>query len=593
MIPADVVQCASLRLARYYAHKLRQTKERLEQGGATLSATLNSLDQESAQIRHWQNYVAEGKGADYDRLLIDFALNALAGQQPFDEQMTWVQPAIAAAQRLSDQRSESALLGNLSHLLLRQGNVKEAYATGERALELAEQVKDTRLQSSIILRLGQIMVDSGKFDAARQYLERLTALGDFDMRSKLRVNTWLGYMAYCENDFELASQYIDENIQLSRTLGDLSELATALVNRGSMCLAMGQDAVGVELVRESITLQRRLGEKNLMGNGLQALITYYCRVGALAAAQGYADEHLTVAREIGADTEMVWAHCNLAVISRERGEYQRAHAYLLEEKAFVEQSGSLTNRVFYEYVLASVLIPLGQYDEARDLCRQLLTEEETQLLEVRDIAELHRFLAQIATAEGDFEQAAAALREALAVSEDLYDIQVTLYSALAETYLLAGDVAGAQQALAEVTRIEDEQESVRGTAVMTEARTVQAKLAMQTGDLSAAKSVLCDALQQVRSLEVIIPRLNVLIAALLYQAALGDARSVQVLSFVAHHSGTPHAQQAACKKQQTTLRQQFGSAECERRWELGKSLTLDECINSLLDDLCAAESGSS
>ncbi len=580
MITANVLQDAQVRLARYYAQKLRQMNERLEQGGALLTSTLNTFDQELAQIRHWQDYVVNQNGgsAEHDRLLVEFALNMLVTQQPFDEQMDWMQPGLAAAQRLGDLRSQSALLKDMSYALLRQGDLPAAREAAERALELAQQIKDKYLESRIVLRLGQVMSDGGDFELAQQYLQRALDLGDLDIKSKIKINTWLGYIAYCEDDFERSSGYIDDNIRLSRALGDLSELATALVNRGMTYLDTGKDHEGIPLIRESISIQRKLGEKNLIGHGLQTLVGYYVRLGALAEAQRYADEHLATAIEMGSPVEMVWAHGSLAAISRERGDYQRAYDYLMEDQAFVASSDSLGSAIFHHHTLASVLLPLGRYAEAKDLCLRLLADE-SPLLELKELLDLHDFLAQIATAEGNHDQAIVSWREALGLSTNQYAQQIRLHSALANACLPKGDFAQAQMSLIEAERIEHEQDDIRGLSVTVETRIVQARLHTRLGDLAAAKEVLCDSLNRVRNLEVIVPKLNALVAASEYWAAIGDVRSVQVLSFVAHHNGTPHTQRTTCISQQAQLTRQFGAEICDHHWEIGKTLSLDDVID--------------
>ncbi|GEM_PF-1894758 len=167
MIAPNALQSAELRLAKYYAEKLRQTTERYEQGGASLPGALKFFDQELAQIRHWQGYIVEQEngGAEYDRLRIDFALNTLVTHQSFDQQMDWVQPGLEAAQRLGDHRSESVLLKDMSYILLRQGDLPAARTVAERAFKLAQQVNDKMLEADTILRLGLDHIKRWRFRA--------------------------------------------------------------------------------------------------------------------------------------------------------------------------------------------------------------------------------------------------------------------------------------------------------------------------------------------------------------------------------------------------------------------------------------------
>jgi tetratricopeptide (TPR) repeat protein len=593
MIAPNAVQGAELRLARYYARKLRQTNERLEPGGAAVTSAINTFDQELAQIRYWQAYVVKQKGhsSDHDRLLVEFALNILVTHQPFDEQMDWVQPALAAAQRLEDRRSESALLKETSYILLRQGDLSAARAAAERALELAQQLNDKYLEARAVLQLGQIMTDGGDFELARQYSQHALDLGELDMKSKIKINTWLGYIAYCEDEFEISGAYIEDNIRLSRALGDLSELATALVNLGMTYLDTGKEHEAIPLIRESISIQRSLGEKNIIGHGLQTLAGYYTRLGSLAAAQPYADEHLAIATEIGSPVEMVWAHGNLAAISREQGDYQRAYAYLLEDKEFIESSDSLGSRIYHDFTLAGVLLPLGEYSQARELCSHLLADA-SPMLESKDLLDIHNYLGQIARAEGNLDQAIALWGEALALTTNQYAQQIILHSALADAYLCKSDFPQAQTHIDAANQIAHEQDDMPGKHVVVEALTLQARLDVHLGKLEAAKVTLCDAMQRVYTLEVIVPRLNALVAASECLTAIGDVRSVKVLSVVTHHRGIPHAQRMDSLKQYDVLVGLFGARECDHYWAMGKTLVLSDVFAELLAEWCVTDSAS-
>lgn len=400
-------------------------------------------------------------------------------------------------------------------------------------------------------------------------------LGDLDTKYKIKINTWLSYIAYSEDKFEISGAYIEENIRLSRMLGDLPELATALLNLGVTYLVIGKPREGSLLVHESVSIQRKLGDKNLIGHGLQTLVGYYIRLGSLAEAQTYADEHLALAAEIGSDVEIVWAHSSLAAISCEQGDYQRAYAYLMEDQDFIAKSDSLGSMVSHQHTLASVLLPLGRYTQARELCLRLLAYG-------LQLFELHYFLGQIAAAEGNPDHAIAIWQEALTLSGDWYAQQVKLHSALAEMYLYNGDFAQAQAQINEVLHIERSQSDSLGMFIAVEAHPVQAKLYVHLGELSAAKDVLCEVLNRVRDLEVIVPRLNALVATSAYLAAIGDVRGVQVLSLVVRHSGTSHAQRIAYTEQRIVLAQQFGDEACDHAWEMAKTAVMDEVLAALL-----------
>jgi tetratricopeptide (TPR) repeat protein len=582
MIYTDVVRSAALRVAQHYVQQLQRTREQIEAGH---TQTLAALEKDLVQIRHWQMCIAEETNptADYDPVLVQFGLNTLIHYQPFHEQFLWVQSGLAAAQRLQDKTSQSNLQRDLSYVLMRQGDVVAARSAAEEALTLAQQVKSKILEARAIFRLGQIMTDSGDLEEAQRYLQRALDLGELDTKSHIRINTWLGYIAYCEQDFDKSAAYIDENIQLSRALGDHSELATALVNRGMTYVEAEQGALGIPLIRESIALQRKLGEKHLIGHGLQTLAGYYIRIGALSEAQLYAQEHLKVAQELGSPVEIVWARTYLAAINRERGDYVEAHELLMQDAAFLAQSDSVTTRLAYEHTLASVLVRMGAYDEARRLCEGLLAEE-SMLLGVNEVLDLHDFLGQIALSMNQPEKAIMHWRNGLAASSNQYAQQIGLYSAIAHAHLLSGGWSQAQAVLDAAQHIADSQQDapeLYQTAMM---RAAQVQLTMQEGHLDKGRALLCTALRQVQHMEVIAPRLTVLLASAEYLIARGDARGAQVISVV---SNQPGSNQQLCKALRERMISQTDPTEWERQWQIGLTRTLDQAIDDSLMMWCS------
>jgi tetratricopeptide (TPR) repeat protein len=579
MIYSDVVRNAELRVAQHYVQQLQRTRKQIEAGN---TQALTSLDQDLVQIRHWQARLAEAaiQGVDCDSVLMQFGLHLLMGYQPFDEQAQWIETGLAAARRLGDKTSETNLLCDLSYVLMRQGEMVAARAAAEQALALAKMLKSKVLQSRVILRLGQVMTDTGEFEKARRYLQRALDLGELNSKSRIKINTWLGYIAYYENDFDQSAAYIDENIHLSRSLGDLSELATALVNRGMTYIEAERGEEGIPLIRESIALQRKLGEKHLIGHSLQTLSGYYIRIGALTEAEPYAQEHLKMAQEIESPLEAVWARTYLAAINRERGEYTQAHELLMQDAAFVAQSDSLTTRLIYEHTLASVLLRMGAYDEAQQLCERLLTEE-SPLLGVNEIVDLYDFLGQMALVANQPTAAIQHWQNGLAASSNQYAQQIGLYSAIAQTHLLNGQLDQARAALNAAQQIANILPNASGFSQSAVMCAGQAQLALKEGRMNQGRELLCSTLRQIQRLEVVRPRLNVLLVCAAYLTTRGDAHGVQVMAVLSNQPDSVHQGQLYSELK-NQLMAQIDPSDWEQQWQNGLTRTLDQTIAELL-----------
>jgi predicted ATPase/class 3 adenylate cyclase/tRNA A-37 threonylcarbamoyl transferase component Bud32 len=173
----------------------------------------------------------------------------------------------------------------------------EAIATLERALTLTPQPP--------LPKLGE---GAGGEGALR--ISILVLLGD--------VHSW-GKAAYAE-----ANKYLQQAMELARTLGDRRGLANALGRLARVAYWQGEYMEGRAYLQEALPLARTLDDRSTLVFILRQLGNIADDTGAFAEATAYLEESLALAREMGDRQAVADALLSLGTAAGYQGDYARA-----------------------------------------------------------------------------------------------------------------------------------------------------------------------------------------------------------------------------------------------------------------------------
>jgi tetratricopeptide (TPR) repeat protein len=250
----------------------------------------------------------------------------------------------------------------------------------------------------------------------------------------------LGGIAVGRNDYILADTLVGQAQEIFETLGEQTNLAGILLDRGRYQEAMGNYTQALQYFQQSQDVSARLGLRLLMPHILSAASYTAVRLGDTRLGRQMRERSLEISVENQDLSGQIWGKW-------ESGEIERIEGNLAEARRLYEESlqqFDLTPHsnigAFYQRGLGEIALAQGNYGEARQ--RFLQSLEQAQLTYHNwSAAYALSGLGRAETGLGDWEAAGGYFRESLQKAEQTGSrglIMVAL-AGLAELYAAQGD----------------------------------------------------------------------------------------------------------------------------------------------------------
>ena len=155
----------------------------------------------------------------------------------------------------------------------RQGETKRAREWLQQSLDLYRELGDEEGIARSTAELGGVAIAELELDrAAALYEEAVPLFRSQGKPSRVGASVGnLGTIAHMRGDLQTAVRYYGEAIDASREGGDEDGAAVNLHNLGRAELALGRTEQGVEALRESLAIGRRLGYREVIAYCLAGL----------------------------------------------------------------------------------------------------------------------------------------------------------------------------------------------------------------------------------------------------------------------------------------------------------------------------------
>jgi tetratricopeptide (TPR) repeat protein len=349
-------------------------------------------------------------------------------------------------------------------------------------------------QASFCRHLGRIQ---GARDLLRQSMELLNGLAPADTRRErafaLHV---LGGIENTSGNLENAYQPLTQSLALYRALDRHWEMAVALSCLASTAQGRGEFDKAKELRQEGIALRRRLGDQKGLASQLFALSMTFRSLGQFEEYERWGREGQAIARDVG-DRDLICRGLkHMAGIRSWKGEFAQSRLLMEQSVRIGHDIGAGPYWMYYasQRALGFDLAHLGHYREARaHLQRALALAQEANSSWVIGVAFLGLGLVELA--EGNPAAARRYLLKGIAVVREMG----RRYKASWFHAALAGAARG-------------------------------------LGQLSEARTHLCEALQQSGEMRDQLTPLHVLPVAARFLADLGDAeRAVEIYALASRY----------------------------------------------------------
>jgi len=212
---------------------------------------------------------------------------------------TTFQRAIDSSRRIRNERILSTALSKLGLLLVYSRRNDEARLLLEEAVQTATASGNYTALGDAILSIGRIEIAAGHTDEARKYVEQaVQILQDTDARQLfvygLRA---LGETCMIEGNYEEALKHFSQALLEARKIGDLQAQAYTLRGIGDTHKLAGQFQSALASYTESEQLYRDVGDRAALAGALCSIGETYLHMNEPKSARPYFDKSAILASE--------------------------------------------------------------------------------------------------------------------------------------------------------------------------------------------------------------------------------------------------------------------------------------------------------
>jgi len=282
---------------------------------------------------------------------------------------------------------------------------------------------------------------------AHGWLEKALARAD-PRPSSLRARGLLAYAVMMPMMFsgEQARQVVEQSLAMARESGDRLAEADALFYLATRALEARDTPRADALFAEANTLFAALG--NLQGQagilGTKALMDLHR--GNFARSEGTAEQALSLYRQLGALSVILWITENLSYLAIVRGGMERGALLVQEAERIAHVTGNTYWIAYSLWTVAHIAFRQADYARAQALLEEFAALFQ-QITDTESALKGRHWQGQIACYQGNYAGALALQEEALAEFRRLHPNldDVPLKNAQALTHLYLGDLVRARE----------------------------------------------------------------------------------------------------------------------------------------------------
>jgi predicted ATPase/class 3 adenylate cyclase len=206
----------------------------------------------------------------------------------------------------------------------------------------------------------------GHFTEGRAWITELLVQPSAQPRSAARAKglNGLAGLVYWQGDYDLASTYWNESLEIWKELGERGQIAEVLYSLAYIATIRAEFDRAMALFDESTTLFREVGDKRGEGNARMSLGMGYQLAGDLEAAALEIKGALPLVEEAGDTFGTANALGMLGRVASEQGQFEEATGYMVRTLRMFMSLGDMSGIAFTLDDLAAVAIGKGRFERA-------------------------------------------------------------------------------------------------------------------------------------------------------------------------------------------------------------------------------------
>jgi signal transduction histidine kinase/Flp pilus assembly protein TadD len=256
--------------------------------------------------------------------------------------------------------------------------------------------------------------------------------------------------------FQPATDYLNKAIQLSRRLGLLDDLSTALSNLASVHFGKGQFQEAIALFSETYQIDLKTGNRENQASSLNSLGRMYVEWGKYQSGLEYYQRSIALLDTVAQRDVLAIRYNNVGMVHQLMGNHDEAIRYLNKAMAIDVDEGNFLKISQRHFNLGNSYMALNDFDKAR----QSFEKAESFFVRTKMYAKLSKVycsLGQLYAKQGNRAKAEEILlkgRDMAEMGETLPE-RTQLYAALYQFYKNGGNFGKALTFLEQKTVAED------------------------------------------------------------------------------------------------------------------------------------------
>jgi len=327
----------------------------------------------------------------------------------------------------TDENKRKALLAVRSLAYLNENNSKKSLKDASK-IKLDKEYND--IVRKLFLENSRLLELYGKWDYALQILEEALEISKSKDKIYGELLDSIGSILINKGDYKLASEKLNQALEIQNELGDRSGIATTLHNIGNIHQSKGDYEDAFEKYNEALEIINELGDRSRIATTLHNMGNIHQSKGEYDVALDKYNEALEIKNELGDRRGSADTINNIGIIHQSKGEYEDALEKYNEALKIKNELGDRNGIADTIHNMGNIHQLKGEYDVALEKYNEAL-KIKNELGDRSGIATTLLSMGNIHQLKGEYEDALEKYNNALKIQNELGDrigIATTLHN---------------------------------------------------------------------------------------------------------------------------------------------------------------------
>ncbi|HSS97919.1 MAG TPA: protein kinase [Terriglobales bacterium] len=238
------------------------------------------------------------------------------------------QRALQIYKETSDQLGQARSLTCMANVLTGKGDSTAALELHEQALSLTTSIGAKRDSAGATINIANILSDRGDLNGAIQRYQQVIAIArEIDDKGQLIIaENNLGIIYRNQGKYDIAVHTFDSARQTAKEVGDFVGSMQARLNLSAIGLQQGNLREAKDIIQEAIAAAKQAGDQSSQAGALQILGDILLAQDDLSGADQAYSESLNIQNSVGDKAGIANSQWPLAVLELERSQPAKAES---------------------------------------------------------------------------------------------------------------------------------------------------------------------------------------------------------------------------------------------------------------------------